>query len=1028
MANGQGQGGGRGGGAGDIFSTGPNINTSLGENKDALTENAKAAEEAAAANDKYAASSDKLDRKIDANTDSLNKFGRAAQRSGKETDGLVMKLAKSAREFTRLDSALDGVISKFKPLTILQKRYKMRLDELEQSQSKFNASLFQSTATMEQATARHNKFLLTIKKGQMDAIDIANKYNMSSEATKKISTELTGAFANQIMSYKDQSGVLKGLTEQTLVFSRVMGVDASTSVKFMREQLEYSGRTMDQVRRETWAVVKAADEYTKWLEKMGDEAKRVANINKNDLVDAISKTTKLFNQGKFEVEAYTSIITAYSKEAKKAGRTTQETKRDIADIGKTLDKLMKADLSSAAFMPATITKAVNLARQSGDKELQKRLDYAENMSRQMGQGVTDPRHLRRMQSALRGTTAGTMAVVQALQELPTGVAKEYLLQSGMGDQGAIDVLWNVIKQGGEGSKGIQKALDKRGKDAKSDADEQSKWLKDMTETAQRGHDMMSSEYKVMSEIRAHMQSLDKLLHYTQIGILGAVIAGGIGSIFGLGAKALSFLGAGGAAAGAGGAAGGGGLLARMFGAGGKGAPKAFTNLGARGAGRSAAKLPAHLIARESFKVTAKETAKKGALRAGLGMAGRGAMTAGRVAAGPLGWALLAGELTNELGGRYLKSQISSSKRDLLGKDDNSVMDMLQLAAVSGDESQGMRQFFANIGQDVTRHKDFKASDLEHITRDRKTLAHRKETDVIKATIKVRENTLQGLMGQLRTKEQLTHKEDQLLRARIGYEAWALKLDKNRTERNIEFDRRSEAAQQQRMRKSGAGALGGLGTHLAGKKASVPVMRQMAQELLRSDSGFTNQAGGRDALAQLLSGEADTGTLLGGGAAAASLAGLRAQIEAKGGNWDDFVQIAMTEQKKGSLMGYRRKMLSTVGGMKDKEVGALKTPEDVAKAWVQRFPTDKFGFKSKSLGGVEDIAHDLRQQVEKGQTVRIVPDLGGGGGGEGTPQTLEYDEGNGTMKMRMPGQVLNFYVDTLTGAVMKTAAKERDQHK
>lgn len=1014
MANGQGQGGGqggRGGGTGDIFSTTTTTTTETLDNRaDAMEENKKQTEAAAEANDKFASSSEKMDRQINASVEHLNKFDRGLKRTQKETDSLGMKLAKAAVNFTSLQGAMSGVVRMFKPLTILQKRYKLRLDELESSQQAFNASLFQSTATMNQAAARHDKYLNTMKNAQMDAIDLANKYNMSSDATKKISKELTATFANQIMSYKDQRGVLKSLQEETLIFSRVMGVDTATSVKFMREQLEHSGRTLDEVRRETWAVVKAADEYTRWLEKMGDEAKRVANINRTDLIDAISKTTKLFNQGKFEVEGYTAIVQAYIKEAKNAGRTSQEIKNDMANIGRVLDKVMSTDLSSALWMPDALQDAISIAERTGDKILKKRLEYAEETRRKQQQSFTHPQHLRRLQSALRGTTAGTMAFIQAVQKLPGDVGREMLLASGAGDQGMVDILHKVMKPQGEATKKMKKSLDKRGKDAGKDAAEQGAWFKKMANTAKQGHKVQSKEYAAALAIRNTLQSLDKFLHYSQLGILAAVTAGAIGSAFGIGGKILSLFGAG---AGGAGAAGGTGILGRLFG---RGAPKALVNTGVRGAGRSAAKIPASIIAKETAKATAKETAKqaakRGIVRGAASLAGRGVSWGARAAMGPAGWALLAAEVANQVGGRIIKAKLRSEATDLLGEDDNTILDLLQLEALT-KKGGGIRDDFSDI------------------TRKRNTIAQRKETDIIKSTIKSREDQLTSLKATLRTKERLTHREDKVMRARIGYMEWALKFDKERVERDKKYDRQNQAAQEEATTKEALGYMGRMKERAKQLKASGHTEKEaaqiMAKEMMKAAPGLVKQKGGKDILSTLMRGGVTTGDMTQGATASVYHAQLKGALGEKG--METLRGAMMKEQQSGEMMGYRHRFLRSK--MSKEELAKLRTPEQVAQAWMRMFPRDKFGFMHKGLQGIGDISEDMKKRATKARELRVVGENLTAGDDEGSdmPQEVDIDEGMGTMSffVETARRKVTLYTRRLGAQLKRQNATEQDQH-
>jgi len=515
MANGEG----RGGGAGDVFS----------DKKQALQENARATEEANKSTSQYSETQEELTRSVTANVDALKHYKQAIEENESVLSGIVAKSKEWLKQQTSLRGALSGVTNELNALTILQKRYHARLEELGRSQKEFNASLFQSSKSIEQSRKRHDAYLKTIKQGHIDAIALANKYNLSMDETKKMTEELTGAFANQIQSYGDQSKALKGLQEQTLVFSKVMGVDTSRSIQFMRQQLEASGRTLDEVQNLTKAAAIAADSYAKWLDTLGDKSKRVARVTKEDLLDAIQKATDAYSKGKVEMEGFIAIQDNLIKGFEKAGINARDAKKIMGEFGTALANLQDDELQQYLSIDA-LEQAMQYAMQYGDETLKRRIQTAERIRTGRGEERSSPLAMRRMLGALKGSAAMQVAVMQSLNKMPEQLRTEFLKQAGVEGQFSVDVLLEQLAPGSEAMKEMKEAMQTQAdKDAAAKGEQKSAWDQ-MIATTKAGHETQQSEYQVAVEIRNQMQNLHSLLHLTQYGIMTAIGAAAIGGI------------------------------------------------------------------------------------------------------------------------------------------------------------------------------------------------------------------------------------------------------------------------------------------------------------------------------------------------------------------------------------------------------------------------------------------------------------------------------------------------------------------
>ncbi len=697
MANGTGS----GGDGGDIFS---------GKFVEEADDAAESTDKLAESQRQLVDDANDLKKQIDANTDALKDYGRGADGAKRKFETLTEAVNKqkaavieSANKLGTLNAkvheigrGMTGFMGKMQEAISLGGIYNRTLKELEQSQKAYVGSLSLTTATQGKATAEHTKFLKAINKANQEAGNIAGEYAMDVEEVRKSQAKLVGTFGAQLVAYGANKKELMELNDQTIMLSKYMGIDAAEAADYMKVRLDQSGKTLEEVRKETNRVALAVDSYSIALTNLSGELLHTANITKKEMLTAVQDASKAFDQGVFNAESYAKSLGPLIIQMKKLGATKSELKLMVAGFQKFSKSLQEPGLKSLFGVKGAQMLARNLDMIS-DPKVRMRVEHAIEKS---GGDITDPQAIRRITEAVAGSTAQQYATFRMLQEVTGGDQKliRELVYTQSGSQRVAD---EIAEMSLPNSPTMQ-MLAKGNRRTEKETAALNKQMEKLKGVVKKGSDTTSPAHKIALSARDIQQKILSLMKYYYPAMLAAMAAQAVGSfIKGGGSTAARVLGMGGTAAGVGGAAAGaGGLL-------GKGGSAQASRIAARKAASSGAaqRAVAGGVTKGGAKVAMK-TASKGATKRLVGaaiakigakFAARGALAAvpvvGQIAVAAL-TAYEAIEAANVYGGKYMKTKLPKYAQNMVGEQ-TSVLEQFEIS-----QRRGTKGF--NFLENITR--------------------------------------------------------------------------------------------------------------------------------------------------------------------------------------------------------------------------------------------------------------------------------------------------------------------------------------
>jgi len=485
-----------------------------------------------------------LQKTVDANTDALREYGRGADDAKRklETLGEAWKkqydsVVQSTHALVTFNSkvheaggAITGFMGKMKEAISLGGMYENVLKELATSQKAYLTSLNLSSASYGTAAKEHQKYLSAINSANISAGETARKYSIDIKEVREAQDAVTKAFNTQIGASGKHQKSIESLREQTILFSKYMGTEMKEAVEFMDSRLQHSGKTISEVQTETWRVVAAADAYTISLTKMGDRARKTANITRREFLESIKETAAQFKIGSFDAGAYSEDLAKYLEAAKKTGAYSKsEMSLMMKQYGGLLGKMQSGDLSSYFGVTASQEIAKRFASsglQSSNSEVRNKVT---DVLKQTGGDTSSPQAIRMLSEATRGSPELTKLMFEQIRaSIPKDVFREMIYkESGVKFQRGADFLAQATGEGGVLTQGEE------GSRAKLTKEEQKKLrekIDKLTGTVKQGSTPTKEPWKTVADIRGISQDiLNTMKNYYPL-MLAAMALQGAGSV------------------------------------------------------------------------------------------------------------------------------------------------------------------------------------------------------------------------------------------------------------------------------------------------------------------------------------------------------------------------------------------------------------------------------------------------------------------------------------------------------------------
>ena len=361
----------------------------------------------------------------------------------------VAELAEQARQIGSWRSqlkdatgALGAFANQMKQSISLTGIHTQALKEFRQGSEAYSASLNLSTASMGKASGEAQKYMDAIHDAYVDARNVAGDYGMEVEKVREVSTNLQKTFGSQLGAMDNQSKALVRLQKETVIFSRLTGIDTGEAIQRMDERLSASGKTLDGVRVEMLEVSKVIDDYKIKLRALGKEAQLTGSLTAKDFLGVMKEVRSQFRQGIFDAGAFSKSLTFIGIEGKKAGFTREEMKSTVSGLGKVISSM--SDMSSywgvnAAQMLQNMGKEIEA---SGNEALMKRLKFARESD------VAPVQQLKLIMGAMKGTALGQGLIYKSLRTtLDKSQLQEVTEKASGGDAWQAQMMTRMIASG-----------------------------------------------------------------------------------------------------------------------------------------------------------------------------------------------------------------------------------------------------------------------------------------------------------------------------------------------------------------------------------------------------------------------------------------------------------------------------------------------------------------------------------------------------------------------------------------------------